>query len=325
MENEDSSQLETVKKFEQLHKVTPLSKYLAMALFVALPFLGGWVGYMYAPETVVEVEKLVEVDKSEKLGSELILQASEQLEVETVEGEFLQSEQVSEMCFAQYEASRGMADDRLRASTNLYFRPYQSADFILTLKNALQEEALPCTFWTQVDTLIYSAPSSENNSFYYYASLGSNLLLVSEQRSYRGVSLVTYVYNPNEKSFTKLEGYNLYQRITDDTFISHQVDSQYTDKEILKVHTFNEEGYEVREILTLGEGETFDADCDGVGCTQEISYSVIYGESKLEHEFKNSVTVVFEANVYSTEKPGRIRPEELNQYLLRKATAEIEF
>ena len=38
-----------------LKKVTSLSKYLAMALFVILPFVGGWIGYRYAPEKVVEV------------------------------------------------------------------------------------------------------------------------------------------------------------------------------------------------------------------------------------------------------------------------------
>ncbi len=43
-----------------LHCVTPLSKYIAMILFIALPFIGGWVGYTYAPEKVVEVEKIVE-------------------------------------------------------------------------------------------------------------------------------------------------------------------------------------------------------------------------------------------------------------------------
>ncbi len=47
----------------QLHTVTPLSKYLAMTLFVILPFLGGWIGYTYAPEKVVEVEKVVEIEK----------------------------------------------------------------------------------------------------------------------------------------------------------------------------------------------------------------------------------------------------------------------
>jgi hypothetical protein len=47
-----------------LKKVTPLSKYLALALFVVLPFIGGWIGYVYAPERVVEIEKVVKLEKS---------------------------------------------------------------------------------------------------------------------------------------------------------------------------------------------------------------------------------------------------------------------
>lgn len=46
-------------QFSSLKKVTPLSKYLAMTLFVVLPFLSGWVGYSYAPEKVIETEKIV--------------------------------------------------------------------------------------------------------------------------------------------------------------------------------------------------------------------------------------------------------------------------
>ena len=38
-----------------LQKVTPLSKYLAMALFILLPFFAAWVGYLYAPEKVAYV------------------------------------------------------------------------------------------------------------------------------------------------------------------------------------------------------------------------------------------------------------------------------
>lgn len=43
-----------------LNKVTPLSKYLAMVLFVIMPFVGGWIVYNNAPEKVVEVEQSVE-------------------------------------------------------------------------------------------------------------------------------------------------------------------------------------------------------------------------------------------------------------------------
>jgi hypothetical protein len=48
-----------------LHTVTPQSKYLAMALFVILPFVGGWIGYKYAPEKIVEVEKVVLIEQGE--------------------------------------------------------------------------------------------------------------------------------------------------------------------------------------------------------------------------------------------------------------------
>jgi hypothetical protein len=42
-----------------LKKVTPLSKYLALALFIILPFLGGYVGYTLVPVKIVEVERVV--------------------------------------------------------------------------------------------------------------------------------------------------------------------------------------------------------------------------------------------------------------------------
>lgn len=44
---------------EQLNKVTPLSRTLAAILFVVLPFIGGWIGYRYAPAKVVIVETAI--------------------------------------------------------------------------------------------------------------------------------------------------------------------------------------------------------------------------------------------------------------------------
>ncbi len=35
-------------------RVTPFSKYTAMVLFIAMPFVGGWIGYSLAPLEVVE-------------------------------------------------------------------------------------------------------------------------------------------------------------------------------------------------------------------------------------------------------------------------------
>lgn len=50
-----------VKKVHPIFTITPLSKYLALGLFVVLPFVGGGVGYMLAPIKVVEVPKIIEV------------------------------------------------------------------------------------------------------------------------------------------------------------------------------------------------------------------------------------------------------------------------
>lgn len=59
---------ESVEETKQnyFNKVTPLSKYLAMTFFVVLPFVGGWIGYKFAPEKVVEVEKVV-IKEAEKV------------------------------------------------------------------------------------------------------------------------------------------------------------------------------------------------------------------------------------------------------------------
>jgi hypothetical protein len=45
----------------RLNQVTPVSKVLAAIIFIMMPFLGAYVGYVYAPEKVVEVEKVVMV------------------------------------------------------------------------------------------------------------------------------------------------------------------------------------------------------------------------------------------------------------------------
>lgn len=65
MEPEQTTIKQSPNKFKNLHTVTPLSKYLAMALFVLLPFIGGWVGYTFAPEKVVEVEKPVVIEQNQ--------------------------------------------------------------------------------------------------------------------------------------------------------------------------------------------------------------------------------------------------------------------
>ncbi len=49
--------------YQPLCKVTPVSKYLAMAIFILMPFVGGYIGYQLAPEKVVEVPVTVMQNK----------------------------------------------------------------------------------------------------------------------------------------------------------------------------------------------------------------------------------------------------------------------
>lgn len=59
-----------------LHRVTPFSKYLAMLLFILMPFIGGWIGYQYAPEKVIEVERVVEVENIREVTRAINIPAS---------------------------------------------------------------------------------------------------------------------------------------------------------------------------------------------------------------------------------------------------------
>ncbi len=79
MEPEENTQ-ETIPEKHVLHTVTPLSKYLAMVLFIALPFIGGWVGYNYAPEKVVEVERAVVKEILPQVENDGIREETEDLE-----------------------------------------------------------------------------------------------------------------------------------------------------------------------------------------------------------------------------------------------------
>ncbi len=53
------SETTTVPK-STVFQVTTLSKTLALIIFIVMPFVGGYIGYTYAPEKIVEIEKIVE-------------------------------------------------------------------------------------------------------------------------------------------------------------------------------------------------------------------------------------------------------------------------
>ncbi len=52
-----NDQLATISsnRYESINRVTMLSKYLALTLFIALPFIGGYVGYQLSPSTHISM------------------------------------------------------------------------------------------------------------------------------------------------------------------------------------------------------------------------------------------------------------------------------
>jgi hypothetical protein len=65
-----------INQIKPVHEVTNLSKYFAMTLFIILPFIGGWIGYNYAPPKIL-VNEIV-IDKA--VGEENILSDTSGLE-----------------------------------------------------------------------------------------------------------------------------------------------------------------------------------------------------------------------------------------------------
>lgn len=60
--NLNQNTTEQTMRFESLRRVTPLSKYLAMILFIIMPFIGGWIGYVYAPEKVAIPQQVIQIE-----------------------------------------------------------------------------------------------------------------------------------------------------------------------------------------------------------------------------------------------------------------------
>ena len=90
---EEENQTTQVENKSKLHIVTPLSKYLVMTLFIAMPFIGGYIGYTFAPEKVIEKVVTKEVSAPERITvsrTELI-----QREVELMEQFGIEIDEVS--------------------------------------------------------------------------------------------------------------------------------------------------------------------------------------------------------------------------------------
>ncbi len=76
MEPENTNQeVAHATQISRLRQVTPLSKYLAMVLFIILPFVGGWIGYTYALVQVPETQQVIPEESIVKTPHKDIIQS----------------------------------------------------------------------------------------------------------------------------------------------------------------------------------------------------------------------------------------------------------
>lgn len=153
-----------------LKKVTPVSKYLAMALFILLPFVGGWIGYTYAPEKVVEVERVV-IQKEE---------LKENITTTNKEGTIDEAELTSFIADARYKTD----------GTNVYlFDDLEPRDDDDAVKQYSLIGADPATF---EPFIVRSFPISQGNTFQAWISKDKNNVYYQDKKI-EGADPATFV------------------------------------------------------------------------------------------------------------------------------------
>ncbi len=173
-----------------LQKVTPLSKYLAMALFIIMPFIGGWIGYTYAPEKVVEVERVVVRDEDTGLKSSMVEEQDESKYVSDYEDMLVCSSEedgVSGLSFEELDSTDWLNST---GTNNLFFKTKHPANI----------------------TIERQAPEDDDATFIIrdaQTDLSASIRIVEledEVFKFGGVNIPAYTYEPKSGTFWK-EGY----------------------------------------------------------------------------------------------------------------------
>lgn len=191
MEPENSSEtiVQEVEEKSSLHKATPFSKYLAMTLFVILPFVGGWIGYQYAPEKVVEVEKVTEVERIVEVEIEKNKKATQNNQEFYLEP-MVCSNFVGEFCSMTLEIDGVERNCILGTSENGMTIPYNSEIELLqhcetNLTNNVdpQSSNQSCAAGEIQGTVYGPADEAESICYEPLASAGKNCVAKSDCRS----------------------------------------------------------------------------------------------------------------------------------------------
>lgn len=171
-----------VEQKSVLNSVTPFSKFLTAVLFIILPFIGGWVGFSFAPERVVVVNKVVYKE---------IERVDEVKEIAQKESEMISNEDgtipLKQIAYIKFED-----DDTF---TNLMWDYERMFDFATKLSvDSVGEEPLLSDEWGP-----YYFLETETETYFIFSQQGGN-----------GVPSGLYKFDKSTADFSEMKVSDLY-------------------------------------------------------------------------------------------------------------------
>jgi hypothetical protein len=214
MENENVSteQTEEIQDTRsQLNKVTPLSKYLAMGLFVALPFLGGWVGWNTAVTSLkLQEGYIVPISVSENTSNSKLDTQKSDLATRNTEGK--NYKQINKIDF-EFVGKSGSIFHHCEPSRAGYFGSQESPELICLGENKLELEldgrniVIATSSTTQLDesySISLQVSTSTNFSYLEIYVGGNELIYACEKRMCIASTDLKYIVNLDDLSVTSV-------------------------------------------------------------------------------------------------------------------------
>lgn len=187
-------------------RITVISRYLALVFFVLLPFLGGWIGYTYAPEKVVEVDRVIikEVVPMDYLNPSQVHEAVELFRDEQFKFEF---------ALPIDWASSSIAEAGVANKGYVLYSFYISPDFL----NRFPEVPSDCVGFCEMaeriergSRLSYKAPQSVNSSL----NVGSGFLTFMKSFCQSDLCKEVVIDGKVGILYTKIMNGHKYSRVT---------------------------------------------------------------------------------------------------------------
>lgn len=183
------------------NQVTPLSKYLALFIFIAMPFVGGWVGYNYAPAKII-LDSTVETSTDK---SEVVNDQSHALTTKNDQATPVEQSNLTTNISPRYAFSLNLNEDFGPPSKDVRgLLQYVNAGYIKEMNfkpfsyQGIRGEVV---HYCAMNSLILSSPFNKDTD-QELACLGENYLVVEWDNN---IKIISYKDTPNKGDLFNLK------------------------------------------------------------------------------------------------------------------------